>query len=411
LSKAVKSNWWIVFLLFSGTFINAIDRGSISTAEPFIKDDLKIDDRMMGVILSSFFWTYAALNVPAGLMADKLGGKGTLGWSAFVWSMFSALTGLATRQWQLLICRMGVGAGEAASMPISTRVVRAHFPTPARATATGWYLSGLRLGLAVSPPIMASLISVSGWRSAFLITGTASLAWVALWSCTYREKGKQETASANGKSLAAWGCLLRHRSILGLVLCKFFQDYTLYLFVTWLPAYLIQERGFKLIETGWYASLPWIAGFLFQPVAGGACDWLVRRGTSPTLARKGCIVAMQLLATVVVAAGYVESPVAAVWLLVLSLAFESGSAVILWTACAEIAPDEVSASVGGIMNTAGAIAGIVAPIVTGWSLMVTGSFRVALVVGGCMFVLGALSMWFIVGQVETIRLSDNASQS
>jgi hypothetical protein len=113
---------------------------------------------------------------------------------------------------------------------------------------------------------------------------------------------------------------------------------------------------------------------------------------------------MQLLATAVVAAGYVESPMAAVWLLVVSMAFESGSAAILWTACAEIAPDELSASVGGIMNTAGAAAGILAPIVTGWSLMVTGSFHVALVIGGCMFVLGALSMWFIVGPVETISL-------
>ena len=118
MSNIVKSRWWIVFLLFTGTFINAIDRGSISTAVPYIMDDLKIDGGMMGVILSSFFWTYLVLNVPTGLVADKLGAKGTLGWSAFVWSMFSAVTGLATRQWQLLIFRMGVGAGEAAVMPV-----------------------------------------------------------------------------------------------------------------------------------------------------------------------------------------------------------------------------------------------------------------------------------------------------
>ena len=191
---------------------------------------------------------------------------------------------------------------------------------------------------------------------------------------------------------------------MGLVLCKFFQDYSLYLFVTWLPTYLIKERGFTLIKSGWYASLPWIAGFVFQPVAGGTCDWLVRRGVSPTLARKGCIVTMQLLAAIVVIAGYVDNAVVAVWLLVISLAFESGSSVILWTVCIEIAPDGVSASVAGIMNTAGAMAGIVAPIITGWLLMVTGNFQVALLVGGCMFVLAALSMWFIVGPVETMTL-------
>jgi ACS family glucarate transporter-like MFS transporter len=117
-------------------------------------------------------------------------------------------------------------------------------------------------------------------------------------------------------------------------------------------------------------------------------------------------VTLQLLATIVVMAAYVESPVAAVWLMVASVAFESGSAAILWTACAEIAPDDLSASVGGIMNTAGAVAGVVAPIVTGWSLMVTGNFRIALVIGGWMFVLGALSMCFIVGPVETISLGE-----
>lgn len=316
--------------------------------------------------------------------------------------MFSAFTGFAGRQWQVLLCRMGVGAGEAAFFPVSTRVVRERFSVAERGTATGWYLCGLRLGFAVSPLIMAWLISASSWRHAFLITGTASLAWVALWTFTYRETGKKEVAPAETEPRAAWGRLLRHRSVFGLVLCKFFQDYTFYLFVTWLPAYLIEERGFTLIKTGWYASLPWLAGFLFQPAVGGACDGLVRRGMSPTLARKSFIVAMQLLATVVVVAGYVESPVAAVWLLVMSVAFESGSSVILWTACAEIAPDDASASVGGIMNTAGALAGIAAPIITGWSLLVTGSFHIALVVGGCMFVLAALSMWLIVGPIETI---------
>ena len=203
MSNIVKSRWWIVFLLFTGTFINAIDRGSISTAVPYIMDDLRIDERMMGIILSSFFWTYMALSLPAGLLADKLGAKSTLGWSAFVWSLFSALTGLAAGQWQLLMCRMGVGAGEAAVMPVSTRVIKEHFSTPERGTAAGWYLCGLRLGFAVSPLIMAWLISTSSWRHAFLITGSASLAWVALWSFTFWEIGKKEASPHGGREARA----------------------------------------------------------------------------------------------------------------------------------------------------------------------------------------------------------------
>lgn len=401
---------WLVFLLFSGTLINAIDRGSISTAAPQMMQDLHIDSAMMGVVLSSFFWAYLVLNIPAGLIADRLGTKATLGWSAFVWSFFSALTGLATRTWQVVLCRIGVGVGEAAINPVNTKIVRAHFPTAERGTVVGIYLSGFRLGFAVAPIIMAYLIKAYSWRSAFVITGVASLAWVAVWFLTYRQ-ADDETAPAGAAARVPWRQLLRHRTIVGLVLCKFFQDYSYYLFVTWLPAYLVMERKLTLIKSGWYAAIPWVVAFLFQPLVGWASDVLIKRGWTATRSRKGLVIAMNLLATVVVFAAYAESAGVAVLLLTLSLAFESASSVLLWTICAEVAPDRASASVAGIMNSAGALAGIVAPIVTGYLLKTTGHFEEALVVGGAMFVLASLAMGLVVGKVETIAIAANRPRS
>ena len=87
--------WWVIFLLFCGTFVNAVDRGSLGVAAPSIMKELHLNPAMMGVVLSAFFWTYFAMNIPSGALADRFGAKATLGWAAFVWSFLSALTGAA----------------------------------------------------------------------------------------------------------------------------------------------------------------------------------------------------------------------------------------------------------------------------------------------------------------------------
>jgi MFS family permease len=405
LGKLFKTPAWILFLLFSSTFINALDRGSISTAAPFIMKDLRIDSAMMGVILSSFFWAYLALNVPAGLFADKFGPKVTMGLSALVWSVFSALTGMAAQFWNVLLFRIGVGVGEAAINPVNTKIVRATFASEKRGTAAGIYLSGFRLGFAASPVVMAYLIHVYNWRRAFLVTGLASLLWVVLWYLTYRET-KKEAAVAEPAVKIPWAKLLQHRNVQGVVLCKFFQDYSFYLFVTWLPSYLVMERGFTVVKSGWYSALPWIAAFVFQPVAGKLSDWMIQRGFTITQARKSCIIILQLLAAFIVCAGYVTSAPVAVGILAGCLACEAGASVILWAVCAEVAPTKAAGSVGGIMNTAGALGGILAPIITGLLLKWTGSFQEALAVASGMFILASLSMWLVVGRIETIFPDD-----
>ena len=393
----------MVFLLFAGTFINAIDRASLSTAAPTMMADLGISPRMMGIALSAFFWFYMVMNIPAGGLADKYGAKRTLGWAAGFWSLCSALTGSATHFVHVLLARVGVGVGEAASFPVNARIVTNSFPAEARGTVVGCYASGLRLGFAVTPVLMAWLMSRWSWRVAFYATGVGSLLWVVLWGLTYREI-KAEREEAGAEAGIPWMELLRNRTVLGLVCCKFFQDYLFYLFVTWLPAYLIMGRGFTLMKMGWYASLPWIAGFFAQPLAGAGSDWLIRRGVSVTVSRKSIIITMQLMAASVVAAGYVADPVTGLWLLTLSVACESASASILWATCTDVAPPFAAGSLAGIMNTAGALAGILAPTVTGFFLQITGNFQQALLVGSCMVVLAACAMGFVVGELKTISV-------
>lgn len=394
-----SSRWWIIFLLFTGTFINAIDRASLSTAAPVLMKDLRLDEAQMGIALSAFFWFYLLMNIPAGSLADRYGAKRTLGWAATLWSICSALTGLGSRYWHILVARLGVGVGESASFPVNAKIVNNNFPVHERGMAVGFYTSGLRLGFAVTPVLIAYLMSAWGWRAAFVVTGFGSLAWVAIWYSTYKE-APIESAPEKRATKIPWRELLRHRTYLGLVLCKFCQDYLFYLFVTWLPSYLVKSRGFSVIQMGWYASLPWIAGFVAQPLAGWISDRLIQRGVSVTVSRKTIVISMQLLAASVVLAGYAQDAMTAVWLLTLSVACESASTSVLWATCTDVAPPKAAGSLAGIMNTSGALAGILAPIITGFLVKTTGSFQQALLIGSCMVVLAAASMGFVVGELK-----------
>lgn len=393
----MSSPWWVVFLLFSGTFINAIDRASLSSAMPLMKKEMGLSEGSMGIALSAFFWFYLLMNIPAGRIADRVGAKRTLGWAAALWSVCSALTGRAANLASLVLARVGVGAGEAASFPVNAKIVNNSFQPRQRGLVVACYTAGLRLGFAVAPLLMAWLIVRWGWRCAFYCTGLGSLLWVGLWLLTYTERPAGEAAPVGPRVPMLE--LLRNRTVLGLVLCKFFQDYLFYLFVTWLPSYLILSRGFSVLKMGWYASLPWVAGCVAQPLAGWISDRLIDRGVSVTMARKSIVVLMQLLAASVVIAGYAKDATTAVWILTFSVACESAATSVLWTACTDAAPRAAAGSMAGIMNSAGALAGILAPAATGFLAQASGGFQLPLLIGAGMVLLAAASMWFVVEEL------------
>jgi ACS family D-galactonate transporter-like MFS transporter len=194
-----KWNWrqmWILILIFTGTMINAIDRSSMGAANSFIANDLHLDKATMGIILSVFGWTYLLFNLPAGWLSDRFGTKKVYGIAAAIWSIASALTGLAKTAAHLIVSRAFVGLGEAANFPAATKVVAENYSPSSRSTATGIYLAGLRLGYALTPGIMIGLMVWFGsqahpdWRMAFIITGLGSFLWVILWFATFRESGK-----------------------------------------------------------------------------------------------------------------------------------------------------------------------------------------------------------------------------
>lgn len=407
----------LVMILFTCMFIMGLDRSSLGIAAPVIMKELNIDAGSMGIALSAFFWTYTMFGLPAGSLADKFGAKKVLGWAAAIWSLASAATGVMGSIAGIIAARLGVGVGEAAVFPVTAKIAADNFPSKERATAVGWYLSGARLGYAATPVVMGFLIAQYSWRMAFIITGLGSLIWVALWYYWYKEKeaaGEKtlsEPAAAQPKPNTPWLQLLTNRASLGIFLAKFCGDYLYYMFLTWVPSYLVMERGFSILKMGFYASLPFLTAFLVQPMAGYLSDWLVKKGFSLTVARKGVLVAAQLCASSIMVVGFVEDPMIAVAILTLNVAAGSTIGGMMFTLVTEVAPPGMTATLTGSMNTVGALAGILAPTITGFIFKTTGSFQMALAISGVLLLLAACTVLFIIPAIRPIEVKSDLAQA
>ena len=396
----------VVALLTFGTFINAVDRASLSVAVPSIIKDFGIDTVTMGVALSAFFWAYALGNAPAGNLSDRFGTKKVLGWSAVIWSIFSALTGLAQNVYHIMMARFGVGLGEASSLPTNTKIIAANFPSHERGTAVAVSLTGIRIGNAVTPILMAFLIATWGWRAAFVITGLGSLLWCVFWYFGFKDLSEVQAREAGKKEKVKipWKFILTSRSLLGLTVVKFTQDFLQWLFLTWVPGYLVMGRGFSVITMGFYMSLAYATAAIAQPAVGWISDILIKRGWSVNRARKTVQVTLQILSATIIITGYTDLVPVAMFFLVLAISAESICAGHMWTIISEVVPAKLVGSVGGLINTIGSVAGIISPIVTGIIVKVTGSFQLALLIGGCSILVAAVVIIFIVPELKPLTL-------
>jgi MFS family permease len=401
--NTLKYRIGVIALLMSATVINSFDRASLSVAVPFIIKDFGITAAVMGVALSAFFITYVLGNFIGGVLADRFGSKVVLGVSFTIWSAFSALTGLAHNTTHLILMRLGVGVGEGPYFPCAVKVIGGIFPTEERGIAVGINSAGNRVGLTLCPLVMAFLITGWGWRVAFYVTGTVCLVWVAAWVVFFKDLSRAPSASGVEKPKAEkikWGVLLQNKAIIGITVVKFTQDFLQWLFLTWIPGYLITGRHFSVIEMGFYTSLAFGTAAIAQPFVGFLSDSLIRWGWSVNRARKSVQVGLQLLSATIIITGFTANVGVAIFFMVLAISAESACAGHIWTIITDVIPEAYVGSVGGLINAIGAIAGIVSPIVTGVLVTVTGNFQLALAIGGGSILIASVFLLFVVPSLD-----------
>ena len=415
-----KIRWLMIGMCFLANAISYIDRANLAIAAPAIRAELGINAAEMGLVLSAFFWTYALMQLPAGGFIDRLGVRISLAFAVTWWSLFTMATGAARGVTQFIGARLMLGVGEAFSLPSFTRVAFNWFPRSERGMACGIFNSGSTTGSALSLPVVTALIVAVGWRGAFGVTGILGIVWVLAWWFIYRDPERYRAiAPAQVDALLAqrgmpaapaaaakisWLDLFRYRSIWGLMIGLFCLNFAIYFFITWFPSYLLQARGFSLASLGTLGMVPALMAILGNWLGGYTSDRLLKMGWSPTKARKTCLVGGMLTASSIGVSAFVDSTMMCLALFSLAYAALSFTGANVWTVGSEIAPtqDHV-ASIGGIQNFAGNLAGILITTFTGVMLVITkGSFLIPLAVAGGLCVVGALSYLFIVGKVEPL---------
>lgn len=420
---ASRSRYFIMVLLFVTVVINYLDRSNLSIAAPHLAQDLNIDPVHMGLILSAFGWTYAAMQIPGGWLVDKVSPRVLYPIAIALWSLATIGLGFVGSFIGLVILRLAVGALEAPAYPINNRVVTTWFPEGERATAIGFYTSGQFVGLAFLTPVLIYLQQTFGWHMVFVVTGGIGIVWAAIWYLIYREpkdfKGANDAEVAlieqggglvdlekKNQSRAAfrWADLwavLNKRKLWGIYIGQFCLNSTLWFFLTWFPTYLVKYRGMDFIKAGFLASVPFLAAFLGVICSGLLSDWLVRRGVSLGMARKLPIISGLLISTCIIGANFVDTPALIIACMAIAF-FGNGLASITWSMVSALAPARLLGLTGGMFNFIGNLASISVPIVVG--LLVDGNnFAPAITYIGITALVGALSYGLVVGKVERLE--------
>jgi ACS family D-galactonate transporter-like MFS transporter len=417
-ARRTRARFFILALLTLGTLINYLDRTVMSVAAPFMTKELGLSAVAMGIVFSAFSWTYAAAQIPGGILLDRLGVRLTYFLSVTIWSTFTLLQGLTTNLATLIACRMGLGVAEAPAFPTNSRVLGTWFPQAERATATGVYSIGQYFGLAFLSPLLFWIATSFGWRALLIIVGAAGILFGLVWYAFYRDPHESRANQAELHYITAGGgvpsssgvrfewrhiaFLMRQRQILGASIGQFASNSTLVFFLTWFPTYLAQERGMGWIKVGFFTVLPFIAACVGVMTGGLCSDLLLRRGSSANVARKLPIIAGLLLASTIVIANFVSGDTLVI--IVMSVAFfGQGMCNLGWTLLTDVAPKELMGLSAGVFNLCANLAGIVTPLVVGVVVGVYGSFAWALTYIGIVALLGVFSYVFIVGDVRRVE--------
>jgi sugar phosphate permease len=401
--------WVVLLLLCLMYFITYLDRVSIANTAPLIRQEFGFSEATMGVIFSAFIWAYAFLQVPGGWLGDRFGPRRVLTAIMAYRTVIAVLTTAAAGFSSFWAFRFMLGAGEAGAFPTATRAMQMWFPRQERGFVQGISHAASRFGAAVGPPLAVGIMIHFGWRAVFYAIGLISLAWSLLFLIAYRNTpeehrgvSRDELARIRGVNANAevhrmnaskrptvpWKILLKHPNMWALMCGYFTYLYCLWIFLSWLPSYLVSYRGFTLLKMGSYASLPLGAGVLGDAVGGWLTDFLLMKTGSVKFARRSvAIMGMLGCAFCILPAAFTASPLTAVYCLTGAMFFLETIIGPSWAVPMDIG-GEYSGTVSGMMNMGGQIGGALSPTVFGF-LVARGSWVEPFVIAACLLFIGA----------------------
>ena len=419
-----KNRYFVYAGLFVLMFINYLDRINLSVAAKPLAESYGLSPIDMGYIFSAFLWTYLLCLIPMGMLADRFGGRAVTYTALGIWSLAGIWTGLATTYSSLVASRLVLGIGESASYPSGGKIIREWAPASERGIAAAFLNCGAHAGLCFGSVVVGSLIVEFGWRDSFYITGVAGLVIAVMWYLLYRRpedaawlgaverdfirKNRGEIISnevANLNQIAALKGLLRNPSMWSLALTQGCAGYTLYLFMTWLPSYLVASRGMDVLKSSLFSAIPYGTAALLGLGLGWLSDRLLKGAESSDSDRRKLIATMLLLSSIILAAPFVDS----IWLIEalisVSLACVATAMAMNIALTADLMSDgRYNGVATGLLIMGGNLFGTAAPIATGYVVAATGGFSGAFLIAGVLLLGGAIVITF--GARTPISVSD-----
>jgi len=419
-SAVPRRRWGIALLLGFGVLVNYFDRVNLSVSRDSLHAAFGISAVTFGYLSSAFSWTYAALQLPSGVLLDRFGVKLVGRITTLLWSIASFAAAASTGLASFLAARLLLGVGEAPTFPANVKAVGYWFPAKERSLASAYFDSAAKLASAIGVPMIGLLMIHFGWRWSFAATGLISFFYFLLFvwiyrnpsedtklSSTEREFIQRHGAQPEDRVLAAkgapFGYLLRQRKVWGLVLGFASYNYTFYLLLTWLPSYFSSELHIDLFHSVLYTSLPWlVATFADLLVGGWLVDKLVQSGQDASLVRQAVLVGGTALGLGMLGAAYAHTAGAALFWITLAISGLSMAAPVGWSIPSLIAPRESVGTLGGIMNFGTQLSSIAAPVVTGYVVQFTHSFFWAFGAAAVLLAVGVASYIFLLGRIQPI---------
>jgi len=390
----------VVLLLAAVLFINYVDRGALPTAAHLIQADLHLSEGQLGLLFSAFFWTYSLVQIPVGWLAERYGAHRVLPIGLTIWAVATIFIGAAQSFPMLLALRLLLGIGESSGFPCVSKLLAAVVPMKSLGTANGVVAFAYLFGPAVGTFFGGLLMAHYGWRSAFVVFGGLSLLWLVPWLRVKLPPRAVRRSDADKPDLVT---LLKQTSLWGTVLGLFSSNYTFYFMLTWLPFYLVHERGFSTAEMAQLAGLAYVVNAVSAIVAGWVTDRLIANGGSANVVYKTVMVLTHsgsVVCMLCMALGSRPWALGAIFGYQVLCGVQAPG---VYAIPQILAGPRATGRWVGIQNSLGNFAGIVAPAATGFIIAATHRFTAAFLLAAAVSFLGVIGWWWMLPKLQALR--------
>ncbi len=398
---ALPHPWRLLALLVLSIFINFIDRANLSVAAEDLRRELMLRPSQLGLLLSAFFWTYAAFQLLAGWLVDRYNVFWVYGIGFLVWSLATGLTGAVTGFSMLFALRLLLGMGESVAYPAYSRILASGFPEKHRGFCNAAIDAGSKLGPALGTLIGGLIVAAAGWRSLFFILGGGALLWLIPWFLSIPRNLPARAPEAVGGP--GFLDIIRRREVWGTFLGLFAINWSWYFMITWLPSYLRAARGFTQAEMAVFGSVPFWCIAASSLTFGWLSDRLITRGLSVSTVRRGFAAGGLLSAgALMLPVALVASGRTALILLTVATGLFGLCTSNIWAITQRLAGPSAAGKWTGAQNAFGNLAGVFGPWLTGVLVERTGSYVPAFALVSIVLVLGAISFLVLIPRLDPV---------